>query len=140
MTDLRVVGPRMVVLHFEEVSCAVTASDLVAIDHDGPTARISIDGPPRDLADYLPHCSSSGAPMRLIVEVGGCRRALRTRARIELIETSLLYRMPRVLRDCGCAAWLRGIALLDQRPALWLDLICLASAFESQPTNQKEMS
>ena len=44
--------------------------------------------------------------------------------------------------------WLRGIALLDgnhddaglesKRPALWLDLVQLASACDGNPTNQKE--
>lgn len=150
MTDLRVVGHRLVVLHFDEVSCAINASDLVAIDHDGASARITIDGPARDLADYVPQCSYSASPMRLIIQVGASRRAFRTCARIELVETSQLYRMPRVLRDCGCAPWLRGIALLDdggrdgtdpnhKRPALWLDLARLAAACESHPTKQEEI-
>lgn len=132
MTELRVTGYRLLVLHFDDVSCAVFASDLVAIDHDGAHARITIDNPPRDLTEFLPHCSSSGAPMRLIIENDGSRYAFRTNARLELVETPFLYRMPRVLRDCGCAPWLRGIALLDgdresKRPALWLDLASLAN-------------
>jgi hypothetical protein len=150
MTELRVIGYRMLVLHFDELSCAIIASELVAIDHDGAGARLAIDGPLRDLAEYLPQCSSSAPPMRLIVDVAGTRRAFRARARLELVETSLLYRMPRMLRDCGCAPWLRGIALLDneshdgsdvdqKRPALWLDLARLADACEGSPMNPKEM-
>jgi hypothetical protein len=129
MTDAR----RLLVLHFDEVSCALDANDLVAIDHDGAAASVAFHGPLRELAAYLPHCSSSAPPVRLIVDREGSRRAFRTCARIEIVETSLLYRMPRVLRDCGCAPWLRGIALLagmnhddgqvdSTRPALWLDL------------------
>jgi hypothetical protein len=148
VTDLRVIGHRLLVLHFDEVSCAIIASELVAIDHDGPSARIAIDGPLRDLAEYLPHCSSSATSMRLIIDVAGSRHAFRTQARLELVETSLLYRMPRVLRDCGCAPWLRGIALLDnesrdtdgdpKRPALWLDLGRLADTCNASPNQSKE--
>ncbi len=58
--------------------------------------------------------------------------------------------MPRVLRDCGCAPWLRGIVLLDdasgdgtdvehKRPALWLDLSRIADTRDGDPTNHKEM-
>ena len=58
--------------------------------------------------------------------------------------------MPRVLHGCGCAAWLRGIALLDdasrdgtdvdrKRPALWLDLARLNDACDGNLANQKEM-
>lgn len=150
MTDVRLTGQRLLVLHFDEVSCALTASDLVAIDHDGSSARLAFHGPLRDLAEYLPHCSSSEPPVRLIVQIAGARRAFRTSARLELVETSLLYRLPRVLRDCGCAPWLRGIALLDsdhddteldsKRPALWLDLVRLADVCDGTPTNQKEMA
>jgi hypothetical protein len=149
MTEVRVIGHRLLVLHFDDVSCAITASDLVAIDHDGASARIAIDGPLRDLSDYL-DASSSAPPMRLIIDAAGCRQAFRACARLELIETSSLYRMPRVLRDCGCASWLRGIALLDdssrdgedadrKRPALWLDLARLADACDGTEGNQKEM-
>jgi hypothetical protein len=147
MSDVR---HRLLALHFDDVTCAISTSDLVAIDHDGASSRISIDGPLRDLADYLPHCSSSAPPMRLILDDAGSRKAFRARARLELVETTLLYRMPRVMRDCGCASWLRGIALLDQwssdntaadgkRLALWLDLAGLADACDRTPTNQKEM-
>ncbi len=150
MTSLRVAGHRLVVLHYDEVSCALDASALVAIDHDGASARIAFHGQLRDLADYLPHCSSSEPPLRLIVNIDGSRRAFRTCARLEIVETPLLYRMPRVLRDCGCAPWLRGIALLEgsnhddaevdgKRPALWLDLVRLADVCDGKPTNQKEM-
>ena len=151
MMDLHVSAHRLLVLRFDDdVSCAIVASDLVAIEHDGPRARITIDGPVRDLADYLPHCASSAPAMRLIIDAAGYRRAFRARARLELIETQSLYRMPRVLRDCGCAPWLRGFVLLDdssndgthvdcKRPALWLDLASLANACEVLPANDKEM-
>ena len=86
--------------------------------------------------------------MRLIFDVGGRRRAFRVRAKLELVETSALYRLPRMLRDCGCAPWLRGIALLEdssesaddgsKRPALWVDLARLAVAHDD-PANLKEM-
>jgi len=142
MTDLRVVGQRMLVLHFDDVSCVVLASDLIAIDDDGASARVSIDGLPCDLADYLPDCVGSGNAMRLIIEIDGVRRAFRTHANLELVETSLLYQMPRLLRDCGCAPWLRGIVLLEgtpdesdadhKRPALWLDLASLAHQKENR--------
>jgi hypothetical protein len=147
MTELRVIGHRLLVLHFDEVSCAIIASELAAIDHDGSSARVSVEGTLRELAEYLPGCTSGAPPMRLIVDVGGRRRAFRVRAKLELVETSLLYRMPRMLRDCGCAPWLRGIALLDdatdtdgdgKRPALWLDLARLAATDEVQ-ANQKEI-
>jgi hypothetical protein len=148
MTDISLIAHRLLVLHFDQVSFALTASDLVAIDHDGDSARIAFHSPLRDLADYLPHCSSSEPAVRLIVQTDGTRHAFRACARLELVETSLLYRMPRVLRDCGCAPWLRGIALLDsnheedagldsKRPALWLDLLQLAGACDGT-TNQKE--
>ena len=147
MTDISLIAHRLLVLHFDQVSFALTASDLIPIDHDGDSARIAFHRPLRDLADYLPHCSSSEPPVRLIVQIASVRHAFRACARLELIETSLLYRMPRVLRDCGCAPWLRGIALLDgshddalesKRPALWLDLVQLASACDGKPTTQKE--
>ena len=149
MTELRVVGHRLLVLHFDDLSCAIIASELAAIDHDGAGARITVDGPLRELSEYLPGCSSSAAPMRLIIDDAGRRRAFRVRARLELVVTSLLYRMPRMLRHCGCAPWLRGLALLDdpsrdatdadsKRPALWLDLARLAAANESD--NPKEMA
>lgn len=150
MTDVRVLGHRLLALHFDDASCAVLASDLVAIDHDGMGARISVDGPLCDLADHLPHCSSSAPPMRLIVEVAGQRRAFRACAQVELVETSHLYRMPRALRELGCASWLRGIAMLDdpnhdgtaadgKRPALWLDLTSLALVCDGPPANPKEI-
>jgi hypothetical protein len=151
MTDISLMAHRLLLLHYDQVSFALTASDLVAIDHDGDSARIAFHKPLRDLADYLPHCSSSEPAVRLIVQIESVRHAFRACARLELVETSLLYRMPRVLRDCGCAPWLRGIALLDsnhddegeglesKRPALWLDLLQLASACDGT-TNQKEMA
>ena len=150
MTDISLMGQRLLLLHYDQVSFALTASDLVAIDHDGDSARIAFHKPLRDLADYLPHCSSSEPAVRLIVQIASERHAFRARARLELVETSLLYRMPRVLRDCGCAPWLRGIALLEsnhddddghesKRPALWLDLLQLANACDGT-TNQKEMA
>lgn len=147
MSDVR---HRLLVLHFDKVTCAISASELVAIDHDSASSQLAIDGPLHDLADYLPHCSSSAPPLRLILDADGYRTAFRTRARLELVDTSLIYRMPRLLRDCGCASWLRGIALLDQwssdhpaadgkRLALWLDLARLADTYDHAPTNQKEM-
>jgi len=148
MTELRVIGHRLLVLHFDELSCAVIASELAAIDHDGTHARVNVEGPLRELHEYLPGCSSSAPAMRLIIDVAGTRRAFRVRARLELVETSLLYRMPRMLRDCGCAPWLRGIALLEddgdsaevdtKRPALWLDLARLAASIDGV-ANPKEM-
>ena len=59
MTELRVVGHRLLVLHFDDLSCAIIASELAAIDHDGAGARITVDGPLRELSEYLPGCSSS---------------------------------------------------------------------------------
>jgi hypothetical protein len=141
---------RVALLHFDyEVTCAVVASDLVAIEHDGPSARITVEGPVCDLENYLPQCSGSAPAMRLIVDTAGYRRAFRARARIELVETQSLYRVPRVLRECGCAGWLRGFVLLDgarhddggvdcKRPALWIDLVALAKQCDV-PMNQKEM-
>ncbi|MDX2089745.1 MAG: hypothetical protein SFX73_17955 [Kofleriaceae bacterium] len=136
MTEVRSTSRRLLVLRFDGATCAVTASELAAIDHDGAGARISVEGPIQDLAELLPHCKSAATPLRLIVDVKGYRRCIRARAELELVETSAVYRMPNLLRECGVAPWLRGVVLLgeqdDQQPALWLDLEKLALASEQE--------
>lgn len=133
-------GHRMLVLRFAGASYALSAGDLAAIDQDGADARIVVDGPVRDLTDLLPRATPAADPVRLIVGTTACRRAFRAFAELELIETLAVYRLPRFLRDAGCAPWIRGVALLGpgarcakpshdhEAPTLWIDLACLAAA------------
>ena len=76
--NLRAATRRMVVLRNGEHSCAVDGGDLLAIDHDGGAARIAIEGPPRDLGEFLPETTGVGSPIRLIVQVDGRRHGFRT--------------------------------------------------------------
>ena len=76
----------------------------------------------------------SGHCCGLIVDVQGYRRCVRARAELELVETSSVYGIPSLLRECGSAPWLRGVVLLGEHdvPALWLDLGKLALASEQE--------
>jgi hypothetical protein len=127
VTQVHREGHRLLVLRFAQASYAMSAGDLAAIDQDGTSARISVDGPVQDLAEMLPHAGPFADPVRLIVGSGSSRRAFRASAVLELVETSTLYRLPRFLRDAGCAPWIRGVALLEQ-PTVWIDLARLAAA------------
>ncbi len=128
---------RVLVLRNGLESCAIRASDLLAIDHDGPAARVTVDAPIRDLSDHLPkHTSKTGSHVRLIVDVDGERFGIRTNAEIELVETVAFYRIPRLVREAGCAPWLLGFVLVDHeqhlQPTLWIDLASLATAQETR--------
>ncbi len=133
MTQVQRDGHRMLVLRFGGASYALSAGDLAAIDQDGASARIAVDGPVQDLAEMLPHATPSAEPVRLIVSARGTgdsaprRRAFRAAASLELVEASTLYHLPRFLRGAGCAPWIRGVALLEQ-PTVWIDLARLAAA------------
>ncbi|HUQ02056.1 MAG TPA: hypothetical protein VM261_06135 [Kofleriaceae bacterium] len=133
MTQVQRDGHRMLVLRFGGASYALSAGDLAAIDQDGASARIAVDGPVQDLADMLPHATPAAEPVRLIVSAPGTgdggtrRRAFRAAASLELVDASTLYRLPRFLRGAGCAPWIRGVALLEQ-PTVWIDLARLAAA------------
>ena len=125
----------ILVLRAGLASCAIRTSDLIAIDHDGADARIVVDGPIRDLADHLPnHVSPTGSPVRLIVEVGGKRLGVRTNAELELVESVAFYRLPRLVREVGCARWLLGFVLVEHdqhlQPTVWIDLASLVTAQE----------
>jgi hypothetical protein len=120
---------RLVVLRACGTSCAMVASDVLAIDHDGPSAKVPLADPILDLDWFVPGFESSDhAPVRLILEIAGRLRGVRVRADLQLVETAALYRMPRVLRGLGCAPWLLGVAVLDALPTLWIDLARLAGA------------
>jgi hypothetical protein len=128
---------RVLVLRVGLASCAIRASDLLAIDHDGPSARVTVDGPIRNLSDHLPkHVSDSASHVRLIVDVDGERYGFRTNAEIELVESVAFYRIPRLVREAGCAPWLLGFVLVDHeqhlQPTLWIDLASLATAQETK--------
>lgn len=137
MTGVRTTGHRLLVLHLAGASYAVCATALAAIDGDGETARFPTDHL-RDLDDLLPGGGESDrAPVRLIVHARDGWWGFRVRADLELVEATAIYGLPAVLRDAGCAPWVRGVALLgerdrgapdDDRPTLWIDLARLASA------------
>jgi hypothetical protein len=140
VTQVQRDGHRMLVLRFAAASYALSAADLAAIDQDGAGARIAVEGPVHELAALLPLATPSADPVRLIVGTPSCRRAFRAYAELELVETSAVYRLPRLLRDAGCAPWIRGVALLGsgtrradpsrdhEEPTLWIDLARLAAA------------
>ena len=117
---------RMLVLRFAGASYALSASDLAAIDQDGASARIPVEGPVPDLTALLPRANPSADPVRLIVGDRTRRRAFRAHAGLELIETSAVYGLPRFLRAAGCAPWIRGVALLAEEPTVWIDLARLS--------------
>jgi hypothetical protein len=126
---------RLVVLRAPGAVCAMVASDLLAIDHDGAAARVPLEDPVVDLAQFVPGCRSSEHPsVRLLIEIAGRVRGFRVRADLELVETAALYRMPRVLRGLGCAPWLLGVVVLDALPTLWIDLARLAKSASHQET------
>ena len=91
------VSKRFVVLHCDGERYAISAHELVAIDHDGPSARLSIETL-RDLQDYLPRCTSGHAAVRLIVDVAGYRCGFKARAELQLVETNSIFAMPRLVR------------------------------------------
>ena len=129
MTQVQRDGHRMLVLRFGSASYALSAADLAAIDQDGASARIAVDGPVHDLEGLLPRATPAAEPVRLIVGSGARRRAFRASATLELIETSAIYQLPRFLRAAGCAPWIRGVALLGhEEPTVWIDLARLAAA------------
>jgi hypothetical protein len=125
---------RLLVLHFAGASCAIVARELIAIDHDGPGAKVGVDGPVRDLTDFVPgDACEDRPPLRLIVHHDGRRHGFRACARLELFETSILYRLPQLVRELGAAPWIRGVALVrDALPTLWIDLARLALASEQE--------
>jgi hypothetical protein len=126
VTGISTEGRRMLVLGFGGQRYAMHASELAAIDHDGAGARISVAGPVRDLGELLPGASAAAEPVRLIVQSGDRRHAFRAAATLSLVDTSSVYRLPRVLRD-GCAPWIRGVVMLES-PTVWIDLARLAAA------------
>jgi hypothetical protein len=136
---------RVLILRFANAACVTLANDVLAIDEDDERGRLPQNGMLIDLAAYLPPDigKGQGQKVRLLVHAGGRLMGFRTDAALQVHDACWLYRLPRFIRDTGCADWVRGIALLgdaeasptapapdDAVPAIWIDLRRLGSAFE----------
>ena len=139
---------RVLILRFERALCVTLANDVLAIDEDEGRGRMPQSGMVIDLAAHLPPDIGKGQvgqKVRLLVHTGGHLMGFRTDAALELHNACWLYRLPRLVRDMGCADWVRGVALLggegdspiapgptaEAVPAIWIDLRRLGCALEN---------
>jgi hypothetical protein len=123
------------VLRWPHASCVVLAGDVLAIDEDGPAARVHLGEPPMALASRIPGAVDDPRryqPLRLIVRPQRRNLAFRAAAAIEIHEGLRFYSLPRLLLAWGCPPWLRGFALVrddlsgEEQPLPWLHLGDLA--------------
>jgi hypothetical protein len=135
------------ILRFESALCVTLANDVLAIDEDDGRGRLPQSGMVIDLAAHLPAeigAGTGGQKVRLLVHAGGRLIGFRTDAALQLHNACWLYRLPRLVREMGCADWVRGVALVGDEhdepivpgpaseavPAIWIDLRRLAGALE----------
>jgi hypothetical protein len=144
---------RVLILRYANAALVTLANDVLAIDEDDERGRLPQNGMVFDLASYLPADIGEGGSqrVRLLVHTAGKLVGFRTDAALQVHDACWLYRLPRFIRDTGCADWVRGIALLgdaeasptapapdDAVPAIWIDLRRLGSAFE--PNSMEEVA
>jgi hypothetical protein len=71
---------------------------------------------------------------------GGAGFGWRTRGTVRLVRAreAALFRLPRVLREAGCQAWVRGVLAADREPGatgplrIWISLLQLAWSVERE--------
>jgi hypothetical protein len=122
-------GPRRaLVLRFGDRTLIAPTAELRALVEDVDTAGT---------VDLAALAGAQGAapgarPVGLVVAIGGRRVILRAVAAVEIADVDEIYDLPHVLRGGGCAAWVRGLALVPGATgepaavATWVDLPAIA--------------